>query len=113
MAHHRLNARRKVQQRIEQPFSVNFSALNHVYDSSSQSGTVTDGDGGGVRASSEVSPSVRHLTIPRPSHLVMRAHSDDIMLGDDKAMTPDVERPQGQVERGMLDRTHPSVGYQR
>ncbi|KAJ8473097.1 hypothetical protein ONZ51_g8086 [Trametes cubensis] len=108
-----LNARRKVKQRIEQPFSVNFSALNHVYDSSSPSGTVTDGDGGGVRASSELPPSVRHLTIPRPSHLVMRAHSDDIMLGDDKAMTPDVERPQGQLERGMLGRTHPSVGYQR
>ncbi|KAI0331672.1 hypothetical protein GY45DRAFT_1322027 [Cubamyces sp. BRFM 1775] len=98
-----LNARRKVQERIEQPFSVNFSALNRVYDTSSQSGTDR------ARASSDSSASIGHLTIPRPSHFAMRAHSDEIMLGDDKAMTPDIERPQEQLEREMLGRMRSAV----
>ncbi|KAH9893555.1 hypothetical protein C8Q73DRAFT_538152 [Cubamyces lactineus] len=107
-----LTARRKVQQRIDQPFSVNFSALNRVCDTTSQIGT-----DGGARASSDLSRapslSVRHLAIPRPSHLVMRAHTDDILVGDNKAMTPDVERPQEQIQREMLARTHPAVVYEK
>ncbi|OSD04887.1 hypothetical protein PYCCODRAFT_1433231 [Trametes coccinea BRFM310] len=100
-----LGARRKIQQRIQQPITLNFSALH----ASSCNGTQTTNAG-----SSEPSEP---LDVIQPVSLAMHAESrysgarlrvleEELM---EKGVTPDIERPQEQLERDMLNYTHMST----
>ncbi|KAI0351377.1 hypothetical protein OH77DRAFT_950707 [Trametes cingulata] len=82
-----LNTRRLVQQRIQRPITVNFSALNDDFGSET-----TDRGSRSTGPQQPVVQESRHLRMPEGAL-------------EEKALTPDVERPQEHLEREMLAHT--------
>ncbi|CDO69668.1 hypothetical protein BN946_scf184851.g56 [Trametes cinnabarina] len=93
-----LGARRKVQQRIQQPITLNCSALHGEFDSNQ----ITEV--GSSRPSEGTSDTVRPMSLGLhgDGQARLRVLEEDAM---EKGVTPDVERPQEQLERDMLNYT--------
>ncbi|KAI0369097.1 hypothetical protein BV20DRAFT_1053397 [Pilatotrama ljubarskyi] len=83
-----LNTRRLVQQRIQRPITVNFSALNHDFGSQ----TTDRASGSTDPLPQAVVQESRHLRLPEGAL-------------EEKALTPDIERPQELLERDLLAQT--------
>ncbi|KAL7280317.1 hypothetical protein ACG7TL_005233 [Trametes sanguinea] len=95
-----LGARQKIQQRIQQPMTLNFSALHGNFDSTQTTNASSS-------EPSEPSDSIQPMSLTmhadgRYPGARLRVLEEETM---EKGVTPDIERPQEQLERDMLTYT--------